>query len=157
MISTRYDKRKNIFLYFFTELKTYHLLFLSTNVTLSTLLILAVCRTRVIHELHKTPSSPWSICSSVVEHQSAESEGLRVDSSWGLRIFYFLCPTLVTRRKTSLSISRPLSASSFELWQGITSQRGAKLKIDWKKTIMGHKFRSQLIFFSLKINKKFSV
>ena len=87
MISTRYDKRKNIFLYFFTELKTYHLLFLSTNVTLSTLLILAVCRTRVIHELHKTPSSPWSICSSVVEHQSAESEGLRVDSSWGLRIF----------------------------------------------------------------------
>ena len=24
---------------------------------------------------------------SVVEHRSAESEGLRVDSSWGLRIF----------------------------------------------------------------------
>ena len=87
MVSTRYDKTKNIFLYFFSELKTYHLLFLSTNVTLSTLLILAVCRMRVIHELHKTPSSQWSICSSVVEHQSAESEGLRVDSSWGLRIF----------------------------------------------------------------------
>ena len=29
--------------------------------------------------------------------------GVRVDSSWGLRIF--LCPTLVIRRKTSFSIS----------------------------------------------------
>ena len=37
-------KTKNIFLYFFTELKTYHLFCM----TLSTLLILAVCRTRVI-------------------------------------------------------------------------------------------------------------
>ena len=26
---------------------------------------------------------------SVVEHRSAESEGLRFDSSWGLRIFSF--------------------------------------------------------------------
>ena len=32
-----------------------------------------------------------------LEHQSAESEGLRFDSSWVLRVF--LCPTLVTRRK----------------------------------------------------------
>ena len=28
-----------------------------------------------------------SLCGSVVEHRSAESEGLRFDSSWGLRIF----------------------------------------------------------------------
>ena len=27
------------------------------------------------------------VCGSVVEHRSAESEGLRFDSSWGLRIF----------------------------------------------------------------------
>ena len=40
-----------------------YLLFLSTNITLSTFLILAVCRTRV------------------VEHRSAESEGLRFDPS----------------------------------------------------------------------------
>ena len=32
-------------------------------------------------------------CGSVVEHQSAESEGLREDSSWGLKIF----PTSLVR------------------------------------------------------------
>ena len=30
-----------------------------------------------------------SLCGSLVEHSSAESEGLRFDSSWGLRIFSF--------------------------------------------------------------------
>ena len=34
-----------------------------------------------------SPRSPWSLCGSVVEHRSAVSEGLRFDSSWGLRIF----------------------------------------------------------------------
>ena len=33
------------------------------------------------------PCSLWSLLGSVVEHWSAESEGLRFDSSWGLRIF----------------------------------------------------------------------
>ena len=33
------------------------------------------------------PRSLWSFLGSVVEHWSAESEGLRFDSSWGLRIF----------------------------------------------------------------------
>ena len=37
------------------------------------------------------------VCGSVAEHQSAESGGLRFDSSLGLTIV-FLCPTLVTRR-----------------------------------------------------------
>ena len=37
----------------------------------------------------------------MVEHRSAESEGLRFASSWGLKNFLF--PTLVTRRKTSFS------------------------------------------------------
>ena len=44
---TLVTRRKNILLYFFTELKTYRLFFLFKNITLSTLLILAVCRTRV--------------------------------------------------------------------------------------------------------------
>ena len=46
----RCDKtKKNTFLYFSTELKNLpSLLFLPTNIKLSTLLILAVCRTRVI-------------------------------------------------------------------------------------------------------------
>ena len=37
-----------------------------------------------------------SLYGSVVEHWSMESEGLRFNSLWGLRIF-FLCPVLVTR------------------------------------------------------------
>ena len=48
---------------------------------LSKLLILAVCRTRVIYELLNEPCSPQSLCGSVVEHGSSESEGLRFDSS----------------------------------------------------------------------------
>ena len=42
------DKTKNVFLYLFNGLKTYHLCYSITNMTLSTLLILAKCRTRVI-------------------------------------------------------------------------------------------------------------
>ena len=45
-----------------------------------------------------------SLCGSVVEHRNAETEGLRFDSSWGLGEF-FLCPTLVTRRKTYFSMN----------------------------------------------------
>ena len=60
------------------------------------------------------PRSPEGLCGSVVEHRSAESEGLRFDSSWGLRIFLFL-QTLVTRRKTSFSISLPSSILTISL------------------------------------------
>ena len=42
------DKTKNTFLYFFTEQNLPSLLLLSTSIALSTLLILAVCMTRVI-------------------------------------------------------------------------------------------------------------
>ena len=48
-----------------------------------TLLIQAVYRKCVIYELHKGPCSPWSLCGSMVKHQS-------VDSSWELRIFSFV-------------------------------------------------------------------
>ena len=54
-----------------------------TNMTLLTLLILAVWRT---HELYE-PLSSLSLSGSEGEHQSSESEGLRFDSSWGLRLF----------------------------------------------------------------------
>ena len=40
-----------------------------------------------------------------IEHRSAESEGLRFDFSWRIRIF-FLCHTLVARRKTSFSLKK---------------------------------------------------
>ena len=39
------------------------------------------------YELHNRPHSLWSLCGSVVEHKSMESEGLGFNSSWGLRIF----------------------------------------------------------------------
>ena len=48
------------------------------------------------------PHSRWCLCGSVVEHRSAESEGLRFDSSRGIRFFF--CPKLVTRRKKDLSL-----------------------------------------------------
>ena len=54
--------------------------------------------TRVSYELRDRPRSPWSLCGSVAEHLKVESEGLRCNSSWGLRIF-FRCPMLVTKRK----------------------------------------------------------
>ena len=85
--SCAHDKTKNIFLYFFTKLKTYHL----SNFHLRTL-----CHQhcwskqyvgRVSYELNIRPGSPWSLCGSVVEHLSMKSEGLRFNSSWGLRIF----------------------------------------------------------------------
>lgn len=45
------------------------------TLTLSTSLILAVCRTRIIHELRNGPRSPKSLCGSVVEHWSPEIRG----------------------------------------------------------------------------------
>ena len=56
------------------------------------------------YELRKRLHSPWSLYGSVVEHQRAESEGLKFDSSWGLRSF--LCPKLVTRLKSSSFLNR---------------------------------------------------
>ena len=46
--------------------------------------------TCVIFKLRSGPRSPQSLCGSVVEHQSAESEGLRFDSSRGLQSFFFV-------------------------------------------------------------------
>ena len=51
-------------------------------------------------------------------------------------------------------ISRSLSALSCEVWIKITSRRGAKFKIDFKKTSIGHGDRFlQLIFSCLKVNR----
>ena len=53
------------------------------------------------YELRNRPSSPWSLCSSVVE-MNLKVWG-SIPHSWGLRIFFY-CSTLVTRRKTSFSV-----------------------------------------------------
>ena len=45
-------------------------------------------RRTMSYELSDRLRSTWSLCVLVVEHRSAErAEGLRFDSSWGLRIF----------------------------------------------------------------------
>ena len=59
--------------------------------------------------IDRRPRLPLSLCGSVEEHRSVESESLRFDSSWGLRIF--LCPTLVTRWKTSFFKTEDCSLS----------------------------------------------
>ena len=46
-------------------------------------------------------------------------------------------------------IIRIMERNNFPAW--------CEIKNRLKKTIMGHKFRSRLIFSSLKMNKKFSV
>ena len=58
------------------------------NMTLSTLLILAVCRTRVIYKLRDRSRSPWSLSGLVIQHRSADFVGL--------------CSTLVKRREKIL-------------------------------------------------------
>ena len=47
----------------------------------------------LVNNLRNRFRSPWSLCGSVVEHRSAESEGLRFDSSWGLWTFSFVTPS----------------------------------------------------------------
>ena len=53
---------------------------------------------------------------SVVEHRSAESEGLGFRTLWGLR--YFLCLTIATRQITSLSIYTSLLVRLLQTAQG---------------------------------------
>ena len=50
-------------------------------------------------------SPPWSLCGSVVEHRSAESEDPRFDSLWGLRIFSLSHTRDKTKKNIILDIS----------------------------------------------------
>ena len=84
----------HIISHFFTELKIYHHSLIITHMTISTLLIQAVCRAHVIHKPCIWPSSPQVLCSSVVRASDQCTEGHRFSSFPGLR--FFLCPMLVT-------------------------------------------------------------
>ena len=53
-----------------TKLSIY--LILITNNILLTSLILAICWMHVIYELCNRPCSPWSLCGSVIKHQSTK-------------------------------------------------------------------------------------
>ena len=81
------------FLFSSLSLKFTIFLYLS-HMTISTLLILAVRRTHVIHEPCIWPSSPRVLRTSVVRASDRCMEDHRFHSSWGLR--FFLCPMLVT-------------------------------------------------------------
>ena len=112
-----WQDKKKISLYFFTA---YHLSYFYLQTLYYQHCWSQQYAGHVSHELCNRPGSPWSLCGSEVEHQSTESEDLRFDSSWGLRIF-FLCPTLVTRqKKTSFSNSFDVSLESLVVDQLIT-------------------------------------
>ena len=92
---------------------------------------------RVSLELRNRPRSPKSLCGSVVEHRNANPK------VWGSIPHgdseFFLCPTLVTRRKniflnssssSKLTISTFLS-SSFSLSKGPTLKSEIHLNSSW--------------------------
>ena len=85
----------HIISHFFTELKIYHHSLFITHMTISTLVVLAVCRMHVIHEPCVWHSSPRVLRSSVVRASDRCTEGHRFNSCRGLR-FFRLCPVLVT-------------------------------------------------------------
>ena len=91
-------QKKHLSLFLYQAQNLPSSLFYLQNMTILTLLILAVCRMCVIYELCNGLCSPQSLCGSVVEHQSVESKGLRFNSSWNSE-FFFSCPTLETRLK----------------------------------------------------------
>ena len=88
LCTTLVTRRKTSFSIYLPSSKMTTSLILFTNMTLSTStwLILALCKMSVIGTLYR-PRSPSCLCGLVIEHRSAESEGLRFDSSWELRIF----------------------------------------------------------------------
>ena len=72
----------------FTELKIYHLWFLSPHSAMLTLMILAVCRTRVKYEPSKWPRSQWVLRSSVDRAPTWWLGCHRFDSCRGFILFF---------------------------------------------------------------------
>ena len=99
--SSKRKKRFSLFKEFFRLLSC---LPWSLNMSFAVLLI----SMKLIHYMKSiaciggNASDNHSTVAQWLEHRSAESEGMRFDTSWGLRIF--LCPTLGTRRKQQLSL-----------------------------------------------------
>ena len=86
------------------------LLILFTNMTLSTLLILTVCRMSVIHELRSKSPSPQSLCGSVVEHWSSKAQ---LEFLMGTRISFFYPRLWQDEKHHSLFLYRAQNLSSF--------------------------------------------
>ena len=64
-------------------------LYLSPYRTLSTLAILAACKTRVKYEPSTWPSSPWVLVAQWIERPPGVWEVIELDSRRGLRYFIF--------------------------------------------------------------------
>ena len=86
------------------------LLILFTNMTLSTLLILTVCRMSVIHELCSKSPSPQSLCGSVVEHWSSKAQ---LEFLMGTQISFFDPRSWQDEKHFSLFLYRAQNLSSF--------------------------------------------
>ena len=118
VLARAWDKEKNSespwgLLYFFTELKTYHLpYFYLQNYAIDNAdpsSMQDACHMNFVIKL-----ADRGVCGSVVEHRSVESEGLRFDSSWRLRIFS-LSHARDKTKKTSFFISLPSSKLTISL------------------------------------------
>ena len=69
-----------------------------------------------IWELHNRSRLRWNLCGSVVAHRSAESEGLRFDSLWRLRIFFSVPRSWQDEKSfsTSNNVSDNLKESTYK-------------------------------------------
>ena len=88
-------------------------LILFTNMTLSTLLILTVCRMSVIHELRSKSPSPYSLCGSVVEHWSSKAQ---LEFLMGTQFFFFDPRSWQDEKHHSLFLYRAQNLSFFFIW-----------------------------------------
>ena len=94
-VTIKADMLITLFLISSLSSKIYHHSLFITHMTISTLVVLAVCRMHVIHEPCVWHSSPRVLRSSVVRASDRCTEGHRFNSCRGLR-FFRLCPVLVT-------------------------------------------------------------
>ena len=101
-------------------------LILLTNMLLTSLIV-AICWTHVIYELHIGPCSPWV---SVAQWKSIRArKKLKVWGHGDPEIF--LCLSLMTRQKTPFSISLP-NSKTYHLPYSIKSYLGKTVtKSDW--------------------------
>ena len=83
------------------------------NIMLTTLLIQAICNMRIIYELCNGLAHHRVSTAQLVEHRSAEPEGLRFASSGGLRIIFLSHARDKTKNHISLFLYRAQNLPSF--------------------------------------------
>ena len=117
------------------------------NMTLTTLLILAICRMRIIYELCNGLAHHRVSTAQLVEHRSAEPEGLRFAFSWGLRIIFFV-PCSWQDEKSYFFISLPSSKLTILLilftknivFSDLTHNTSRLLRVTHKKQLLRFRF-----------------